>query len=74
MKTKVLAIDDSRTIRGLLQITLEDAVRFLTDHLDGDRYFTSGDNRARARAQLRLAEVFWQGQEQLRAALEGARG
>ena len=34
-------------------------VRFLTDHLDGDRYFkvaARGDNLARARAQFRLLE------------------
>jgi Ser/Thr protein kinase RdoA (MazF antagonist) len=34
-------------------------VRFLTDHLDGDRYFkiqTRGDNLRRARAQFRLLE------------------
>jgi aminoglycoside phosphotransferase (APT) family kinase protein len=41
-------------------LTLENAVRFLTDHLDGDVYFRvhrPGHNAQRARAQLRLAGV-----------------
>ena len=39
-------------------ITFETGIRFLTDHLDGDRYFRirrPGHNRERARAQLALA-------------------
>lgn len=39
-------------------ITFECGIRFLTDHLDGDRYFKikrPGHNRDRARAQLALA-------------------
>jgi Ser/Thr protein kinase RdoA (MazF antagonist) len=40
-------------------ITLEQAVRFLTDHLEGDRYYRiarPGHNLIRARTQLRLLE------------------
>jgi hypothetical protein len=40
-------------------ITLEQAVRFLTDHLEGDPYYRihrPGQNLDRARAQLRLLE------------------
>jgi Ser/Thr protein kinase RdoA (MazF antagonist) len=40
-------------------ITYEQALRFLTDHLDGDRYYRierPGHNLDRARAQLRLLE------------------
>jgi hypothetical protein len=40
-------------------ITLEQGIRFLTDHLDGDRYFKvrrAGHNLDRARAQFRLVE------------------
>ncbi len=40
-------------------ITLEQAVRFLTDHLEGDRYYRvarPGHNLMRARTQLRLYE------------------
>lgn len=40
-------------------LTLEQAVRFLTDHLDGDRYYRitrPGQNLDRARAQLALLE------------------
>ena len=43
---------------GALTITLELAVRFLTDYLDGDRYFSIGypeHNLVRARAQFALA-------------------
>lgn len=46
---------------GLLLITLELAARFLTDYLDGDRYFkirTGGHNLVRARNQIALAQVF----------------
>jgi HAMP domain-containing protein len=41
-------------------ITLEQAVRFLTDHLEGDPYYRishAGQNLDRARAQLRLLEA-----------------
>ena len=41
-------------------MTLENATRFLTDHLEGDPYYAiayAGQNLARARAQLRVAEV-----------------
>jgi hypothetical protein len=40
-------------------LALENAVRFLADHVAGDRYFRAhrpDHNRDRARAQLRLAE------------------
>jgi hypothetical protein len=40
-------------------LTVENAVRFLADHLDGDRYFAvdrPGRNLERAQAQLRLAD------------------
>jgi hypothetical protein len=42
-------------------VTLMLAVRFLTDHLEGDRYFRvrqAGENLARARVQFRLLEAF----------------
>lgn len=50
-------------------MALENAARFLADHLGGDRYFRSGDNRARACAQLRLAEQLWEARDALRSAL-----
>jgi hypothetical protein len=40
-------------------MALENAVRFLADHLEGDRYFRvhrEGHNLDRARTQLRLLE------------------
>ena len=55
-------------------MALENAARFLADHLVGDRYFRSGDNRARARAQLRLAERLWEAREELRDAVRDASG
>ena len=51
-------------------MALENAVRFLTDHLEGDRYFRiarPGHNLDRARAQLRLAERMLEVEPELRA-------
>jgi hypothetical protein len=53
-------------------LTLENAVRFLTDHLDGDVYFRvhhRDHNAQRARAQLRLAELMLDELPQLRAVI-----
>jgi hypothetical protein len=59
--------------RGLLWagppwMAVENAARFLADHLRGDRYFRSGDNRARARTQLHLAEQLWDARRALQSA------
>ncbi len=51
-------------------LTLMNAVRFLTDHLDGDIYFRiehPDHNLRRARAQLRLATRMLQNQDTLRS-------
>ena len=51
-------------------LTLMNAVRFLTDHLEGDTYFAierTGHNLDRARAQLRLAERMLAQQPAMRA-------
>jgi Ser/Thr protein kinase RdoA (MazF antagonist) len=56
---------------GLL--TLENAVRFLTDHLEGDVYFRTqreGQNLDRARAQLRLVESMLAAGDELRRIVE----
>ena len=40
-------------------MTLENATRFLTDHIEGDPYYAityEGQNLARAKAQLRVTE------------------
>jgi hypothetical protein len=50
-------------------LTLENAVRFLTDHLDGDVYFRvhhAGHNEQRARAQLHWAELMLDQLDELR--------
>jgi aminoglycoside phosphotransferase (APT) family kinase protein len=47
-------------VAGALVIVYEQAVRFLTDHIDGDRYYRisrPSQNLERARAQLRLLEL-----------------
>jgi hypothetical protein len=47
-------------VTGARVIVYEQAVRFLADHLDGDRYYRTsrpGHNRDRARAQLALLEA-----------------
>jgi Ser/Thr protein kinase RdoA (MazF antagonist) len=49
-------------------ITLEQAVRFLTDHLEGDRYYRIArpeHNLVRARTQLRLYESLTRGEAEL---------
>ncbi|HKA14390.1 MAG TPA: phosphotransferase, partial [Myxococcota bacterium] len=51
-------------------MALENGVRFLTDHLVGDRYFRiarAGHNLDRARAQLRLAERMLETEGEMRA-------
>jgi Ser/Thr protein kinase RdoA (MazF antagonist) len=56
-------------VAGGLLITLEQAARFLTDHLDGDRYYRitrPNENLERARNQLALLDQL----EQHRAAFE----
>ena len=54
-------------------ITLEQAVRFLADHLDGDRYYRitrAGQNLDRARAQLSLYRSLTEQEEELARNLE----
>jgi Ser/Thr protein kinase RdoA (MazF antagonist) len=56
-------------------MALENGVRFLADHLEGDRYFRihrSGHNLDRARVQLRLAERLLAEEAALRRSLERA--
>lgn len=56
-------------------LALENAVRFLTDHLDGDVYFPAahdGHNLERARCQLRLCDVMLAGLQRARALVEAA--
>jgi Ser/Thr protein kinase RdoA (MazF antagonist) len=56
-------------------LTLENAVRFLADHLSGDVYFRihrEGHNLDRARAQLRLVELMMESLEDARRAVEAA--
>jgi hypothetical protein len=56
-------------------LTLENAVRFLADHLSGDVYFRihrDCHNLDRARAQLRLLELMMESVEDARRAVEAA--
>jgi Ser/Thr protein kinase RdoA (MazF antagonist) len=56
-------------------LTLENAVRFLADHLSGDVYFRihrEAHNLDRARAQLRLLELMLQHSAESRQAIEAA--
>ena len=49
------------------------AVRFLTDHLQGDQYFRvshRGENLTRARSQLALATLFTEHQDAMTRILE----
>jgi len=54
-------------------LTLENAIRFLTDHLEGDVYFRihrEGQNLDRCRAQLRRLELQAEHRDAARAAIE----
>lgn len=54
-------------------LTMENAVRFLTDHLEGDVYYRvhrPDHNAARARAQLRRAELMLDQLPELRATID----
>lgn len=56
-------------------ITLETAIRFLTDHLNGDRYFRihrPNHNLDRCRAQLRLVEEIERNQAEMKRIAEAA--
>jgi hypothetical protein len=56
-------------------MALENAIRFLTDHLCGDMYFRihrEGHNLDRFRAQLRLVERMREQGEEMRAIVEEA--
>jgi Ser/Thr protein kinase RdoA (MazF antagonist) len=58
-------------------LTLENAIRFLTDHLEGDVYFRihrAGHNLDRCRAQLRLLALQMAHREAARQAVERAAG
>lgn len=58
-------------------MTLENATRFLTDHLEGDPYYAiayQGQNLARARAQLRVVEVLLDAHDVIAAAAAAASG
>jgi aminoglycoside phosphotransferase (APT) family kinase protein len=57
-------------------MALEDAARFLTDHLRGDVYYAiqrPGHNRIRGRAQLALAQSLWAERNELQRAVAAAR-
>jgi aminoglycoside phosphotransferase (APT) family kinase protein len=65
--------DRSRLIDGALVLTYEQALRFLTDYLAGDRYYPVVDpehNLRRARAQLRLLEVILRLEGDLRSIVD----
>jgi Ser/Thr protein kinase RdoA (MazF antagonist) len=56
-------------------MTLENGVRFLTDHLEGDVYFPAhrpGHNLDRARVQLQLFQSMWAARDRAVRAVEGA--
>jgi aminoglycoside phosphotransferase (APT) family kinase protein len=55
-------IDRIALVDSGARMATENAIRFLGDHLDGDRYFAvaaPGQNLARARAQLRIARLLF---------------
>lgn len=61
---------------GGIAMTTEVAVRFLTDYLEGDVYFSikfEGHNLRRARSQLRLAECMVEALPKLRELVNSAK-
>ncbi|MDZ7669215.1 MAG: aminoglycoside phosphotransferase family protein [Gammaproteobacteria bacterium] len=72
-----IPVDRDALLLAPRYVALMLGVRFLTDHLRGDRYFkvaARGDNLARARAQLALLEDMEAREADLRAALGRAVG
>jgi hypothetical protein len=64
-------------VAGALVIVYEQAVRFLADYLDGDRYYRTTrarHNLDRARTQLRLVELIEAARPELERAVAAARG
>lgn len=65
-------VEREALLPATLAITVTLAIRFLTDHLLGDRYFRvaqAGDNLRRAAVQLALAQAFEREQKNLRRPL-----
>ena len=63
------AHERAHLLDGALVIAFEQAVRFLTDHLQGDSYYTVDDsehNLRRTRAQLRLLDQLLDREQELR--------
>jgi len=71
---ELLAPEEVHALAGAgPRMALENAVRFLADHLEGDVYFRvarAGHNLDRARAQLRLAQRLLAAHAELRAEVE----
>ncbi|MGE0354694.1 MAG: phosphotransferase enzyme family protein [Gemmatimonadales bacterium] len=67
------AAERSHLVFGARLITLEQAVRFLTDHLEGDRYYKvnrEGQNLVRCRTQLGLLEELEAAEGRLQAVVD----
>ncbi len=57
-------------------ITFEIGIRFLADHLEGDRYFKvhrPGHSADRARVQFKMVDSFERNEDAMRAVVETAR-
>ena len=70
------AAEVASLVDGALLMTVENGIRFLADHLSGDRYFRvgrPGQNLDRARTQLALLRSLCAHEEQLRDAVDRAR-
>jgi aminoglycoside phosphotransferase (APT) family kinase protein len=66
-------VERAHLVTAAKVIVLEQAARFLSDHLDGDRYYRirrPGHNLDRARTQLRLLESLEEHEPELRRAVD----
>lgn len=69
LDSELVRVEREALLPSTLAITATLAIRFLTDHLNGDHYFRveqSGDNLRRAAVQLALAQAFEREQKNLR--------
>lgn len=76
MRGTITPCERENLVLGAVLITLECGMRFLTDYLDGDRYFKTDypeHNLVRARTQFRLVDEMQQNEARLQAIVRGCK-
>jgi hypothetical protein len=70
-------VEKDHLVFSARQITFEIGMRFLTDYLEGDRYFKTrrpGHNADRTRVQFKMVESFEQHEDDMNRVVKAARG